>query len=58
VFPSHAQLAAVAGIRHGLAVWLIRGCGLRIEEALAVQKSCFRVLQSRFSGAWLRCCSA
>jgi len=42
VFPSHAQLAAVAGIRHGLAVWLIRGCGLRIEEALAVQKSCFR----------------
>jgi integrase len=43
VFPSHAQLGALAGgIRHPLTVWLMRGCGLRIEEALAVQKSCFR----------------
>jgi len=43
VFPSHAQLAALAvGIPHPLTVWLMRGCGLRIEEAMAVQKSCFR----------------
>ena len=43
VFPAHGQLEAVAaGIRHGLSIWLMRGCGLRIEEALAVQKSCFR----------------
>jgi hypothetical protein len=32
----------VSGIRHPLTIWLMRGCGLRIEEALAVQKSCFR----------------
>ena len=25
-----------------LTIWLMRGCGLRIEEAFAVQKSCFR----------------
>jgi len=43
VFPAHAQLATLAGgIRHPLTIWLMRGCGLRIEEALAVQKSCFR----------------
>jgi integrase len=43
VFPSYAQLAALAGgIRQPFTVWLMRGCGLRIEEALAVQKSCFR----------------
>jgi integrase len=43
VFPSHAQITALAsGIKHPLTVWLMRGCGLRIEEALAVQKSCFR----------------
>ncbi len=43
VFPLHAQLVTLAGgIRHPLTVWLMRGCGLRIEEALAVQKSCFR----------------
>jgi integrase len=43
VFPSHAGLSALAaGIAHPLSVWLMRGCGLRIEEALAVQKSCFR----------------
>jgi hypothetical protein len=34
VFPSHAQLAALAGgIKHPLTVWLMRGCGLRIEES-------------------------
>ena len=43
VFPSHAELVGLAGgIRHPLSVWLMRGCGLRIEEALAVRKSCFR----------------
>ena len=51
VFPSHAQLLmlangstepSVAGIRYPLTIWLMRGCGLRIEEAIAVQKSCFR----------------
>ncbi len=43
VFPSHTQLAALAGgIKYPLTIWLMRGCGLRIEEALAVRKSCFR----------------
>jgi integrase len=51
VFPTHAQLVMLAngtgnpaagGIKHPLSIWLMRGCGLRIEEALAVQKSCFR----------------
>lgn len=43
IFPTHAQVAAVAGgIAWGLSVWLMRGCGLRVAEALAVQKSCFR----------------
>jgi integrase len=43
VFPSHAQLVTLAdGIKYPLTVWLMRGCGLRIEESLAVQKSCFR----------------
>jgi integrase len=43
VFPSHPQLVSLAGgIRYPLSVWLMRGCGLRIEEALAVRKSCFR----------------
>lgn len=43
IFPTHPQLVVLAGgIRHPLTVWLMRGCGLRIEEAIAVQKSCFR----------------
>ena len=44
VFPTHSQLTQLAnglGSR-GLAIWLMRGCGLRIQEALAVQKTCFR----------------
>ena len=44
VFPAHGQLTQLAeglGSR-GLTIWLMRGCGLRIQEALAVQKSCFR----------------
>ena len=51
VFPAHAQLLMLAngsedppvtGIRYPLTIWLMRGCGLRIEEMLAVKKSCFR----------------
>ena len=51
MFPSHAQLDRLANgtaeppekaIKHPLTIWLMRGCGLRIEECLAVQKSCFR----------------
>ena len=40
MFPSHQQVSAVAD-SVGLAVWLMRGCGLRIEEALAVHKDQF-----------------
>jgi integrase len=40
VFPAHAQVEQVAGAV-GISVWLMRGCGLRIEEALAVHKSDF-----------------
>ncbi len=44
VFPSHVELVQMAqGLNGmGLTIWLMRGCGLRIAEALAVQKSCFR----------------
>ena len=43
VFPAHAQVTCVAGgdgetLGAGICVWLMRGCGLRIEEALAVEK--------------------
>jgi integrase len=41
IFPSHAQVAQVADAA-GVAVWLMRGCGLRIEEALAVERADFR----------------
>jgi integrase len=40
VFPSHAQIAAVAAAC-GIAVWLMRGLGLRIEEALGVHREDF-----------------
>jgi integrase len=40
VFPSHEQVSAVADSA-GIAVWLMRGCGLRIEEALAVHREEF-----------------
>lgn len=53
VFPAFAQVSVVAGGTTGeqgrevqgagIAVWAMRGCGLRIEEALAVEKSDFRV---------------
>jgi hypothetical protein len=47
VFPSHAQVRFVAdggrgALGAGICVWLMRGCGLRIEEALAVGKKDFR----------------
>lgn len=41
VFPSYAQVAQVADAA-GIAVWLMRGCGLRVSEALAVHKEDFR----------------
>jgi integrase len=52
VFPSYEQVKSVAdGVENehasysvmgaGICVWLTRGCGLRIEEALAVEKSDF-----------------
>jgi integrase len=52
VFPTHAQVVTVAngGVNPdtgrplqgaGICVWLARGCGLRIEEALAVCKEDF-----------------
>lgn len=53
IFPTHEQVKAVAegGVNSdtkrplagaGICVWLMRGCGLRIEESLAVEKSDFR----------------
>lgn len=47
VFPSHAQVKFVADgddgpLSAGICVWLMRGCGLRIEESLAVEKEDFR----------------
>jgi integrase len=44
VFPSHGQLAQLAQAMngHGLTIWLMRGCGLRQAEAMAVKKSDFR----------------
>lgn len=43
VFPTHAQMEKLAaGMPQPLTIWLMRGCGLRIQEAIAVAKSCFR----------------
>ncbi len=41
VFPAHKQIRQVAKAA-GIAVWLMRGCGLRIEEALGVHREDFR----------------
>lgn len=52
IFPTHGQVKIVADgaemenksnsvLGAGIAVWLMRGCGLRIEEALAVSKEDF-----------------
>jgi len=40
VFPSHGQVAYLAD-HIGIAIWLMRGCGLRICEALGVHKEDF-----------------
>lgn len=40
-FPSYAQVKYLADAI-GIVVWLMRGCGLRISEALAVEKPDFR----------------
>jgi integrase len=44
VFPTYAQLTELANNLngYGLAVWLMRGCGLRIREALGVRREDFR----------------
>jgi integrase len=45
VFPDHGQLTALAGkmpAQWQLAIWLMRGCGLRLGEALAVREDGFR----------------
>lgn len=45
VFPDHGQLMALAGkmpLPWQLAIWLMRGCGLRLGEALAVRADSFR----------------
>jgi integrase len=41
VFPSHAQIEQVAQAC-GIVIWLMRGCGLRIEEAQGVHREDFR----------------
>ena len=41
VFPAHQQIQQVAQAS-GIVVWLMRGCGLRIEEALGVHREDFR----------------
>jgi integrase len=50
IFPTHEQLGLVAkgledtrpGVSLPLTIWLMRGCGLRISEALAVRRNDFR----------------
>jgi integrase len=45
VFPDHDQFTALAGkmpAHWQLAIWLMRGCGLRLGEALAVREDGFR----------------
>ena len=41
VFPAHGQITQVAD-RCGIVVWLMRGCGLRIAEAMGVHREDFR----------------
>lgn len=40
LFPTFGQVQAIAE-RAGISVWLMRACGVRIQEALAVEKSDF-----------------
>lgn len=45
IFPPRSQIEALAaGLRPDLrlTIWLMRGCGLRVSEALAIRKDCFR----------------
>lgn len=45
VFPSRSQIEVLAaGLRPGiqLTIWLMRGCGLRVSEALAIRTDCFK----------------
>lgn len=45
VSPPRSQIEALAaGLRPDLrlTIWLMRGCGLRVSEALAMRKDCFR----------------
>ena len=49
MFPSHQQVSAVAD-SVGLVVWLMRGCGLRIEEALAVHRDSFESVHAALRG--------
>lgn len=44
MFPSYRQVTNLAGSLdgYGLVVWLMRGCGLRIREALGVRREDFR----------------
>jgi integrase len=43
VFPSYSQTRALAEqlAPYGIVIWLMRGCGLRISEALAIRKEDF-----------------
>lgn len=41
VFPTFAQITGLAEVA-GVVIWLMRGCGLRICEALAISKEDFR----------------
>jgi integrase len=41
VFPTHAQVASLAD-EAGIIIWLMRGCGLRICEAIGTEKEDFR----------------
>ncbi len=45
IFPPRSQIEALAaGLRPDLqlTIWLMRGCGLRVSEALAIREDCFR----------------
>ena len=41
VFPTHAQVASLAD-EVGIVIWLMRGCGLRMREAIGTHKEDFR----------------
>lgn len=57
IFPSHEQLEALVAAlpeEYRLTVWLMRGCGLRISEALAVRSDDFTNGTLRVSRQLLR----